>query len=135
MANKKKAASTNKVIEVNSIHGRLGGIPEEKALFDELKNLATALNKLGTGIQNVYNCKTTIVKPEVKIPATKLRGDDGQSGISNEKSLYTQLKALSSSLNKMTNSVQKNVQKNVKASAAAKKAATAKKKTAAKNAK
>ena len=129
-------ASTKKTTKVTEkVLGRTAGIPEEKALFEQLSNLATAFNQLGADIQKVYKYKTPVLKTDFKMPACKVRtGDDELGGIAAEKSMFTQLKNISAGLNKMTTNMQKGIQKAVKAQAAAKKK-TAAKKPAAKKAK
>ncbi|MDY6332901.1 MAG: hypothetical protein SPL52_15485 [Fibrobacter sp.] len=108
-------------------HGGLGGMPAEKALFERLRELAVSVNDLGIGIQQVYSCKTPVLKTDIKIPSVKaVKDPDELGGITAEKSLFAQLKTISSSLNKMTTTVQKNIQKSVKVNAAAKRAAAKK---------
>lgn len=132
---KKKTETKVKAPKVTGrVPGRTAGIPEEKVLFDQLSKLATTFNQLGSGIEKVYKYKTPVLKTDFKIPACTARTDDDElGGISAEKSLFAQLKNISSSLNKMTTNMQKDIQKAVKAKAAAKR--TVAKKTTAKKAK
>jgi hypothetical protein len=127
MASTQKKATKKKVAAINpanaaTLSRRLGGMPAEKALFDQLRDLAVSLNKLNEGIQKVYNVKTPVVKTEINIPKCAYRGDDELGGIAAEKSLFAQLKTISSSLDKTKGYMQKGIQKVVKAKAEAKRA-------------
>jgi hypothetical protein len=121
-ATKKKVAATLNPANAATLSRRLGGMPAEKALFDQLRDLAVSLNKLNEGIQKVYNVKTPVVKTEINIPKCAYRGDDELGGIAAEKSLFAQLKTISSSLDKTKGYMQKGIQKVVKAKAEAKRA-------------
>ena len=66
-ATKKKVAATLNPANAATLSRRLGGMPAEKALFDQLRDLAVSLNKLNEGIQKVYNVKTPVVKTEINM--------------------------------------------------------------------